>query len=134
MYRILFASLLTLTAVGCNSNPKAQSMSTQVTTPSGALRHVVLFKFKEGTTPEQIKTIEEAFARLPQQIPTIIGYEWGTNVSPESHDKGYTHCFLVTFADAAGRDAYLPHPAHGEFVKILRPHLDEAHVIDYVVR
>lgn len=132
--RTFIVAAIALVLTACTSNPKAQSMSTQLSPPRGVMRHVVLFRFKPGTTPEQIKTLEDAFAGLPQRIPSILGYEWGTNVSPESHDQGYTHCFLVTFADAAGRDAYLPHPAHGEFVRLLLPHLDQAHVIDYVAR
>jgi len=96
------------------------------------LRHVVIFKFKDSATPEQVKQVEQAFSALPSKINTIIDYEWGTNVSPENHAQGYTHCFLVTFKDAAGRDFYLPHPAHKEFGKILGPHLDKVLVIDFV--
>ena len=33
-------------------------------------------------------------------------------------DQGFTHVFLVTFRDAAAREADLPHPAHMESVKI----------------
>jgi len=96
------------------------------------LRHVVIFKFKDSATPEQVKQVEQAFSALPTKINTIIDYEWGTNVSPENHAQGYTHCFLVTFKDAAGRDFYLPHSAHKEFGKILGPHLDKVLVIDFV--
>ncbi len=100
----------------------------------GQVRHVVLFKFKEGTSAEQIEAIEEAFRALPKKIPQIAGFEWGTNMSPEKLDQGFTHCFLLTFKDAAARDAYLPHPAHKEFGKTLRPHLDKVLVVDYVVK
>src|SRR5688500_16847280 len=75
------------------------------------LRHVVLFRFKEGTPPEKIREIEQAFAQLQTKIDTITDYEWGTNESPEGLADGFTHCFLVTFADSKGRDAYLPHAA-----------------------
>jgi len=98
------------------------------------LRHVVLFEFKEGTSPEKVAEIERAFAALPKKIPAIIDFEWGTNNSSEGLDRGLTHCFLVTFEDEAGRDAYLPHPAHKEFVKLLRPHLEEVVVVDYFAR
>lgn len=100
----------------------------------GSYRHVVLFKFKESATPEQVKGIEAAFAELPGKINTIIGYEWGTNVSPEGFNDGLTHCFLVTFKDKAGLDVYLPHPAHSEFVAKLKPLLDKAVVVDYVAQ
>ena len=67
-------------------------------------------------------------------INTIIAYEWGTNVSPEGLNGGLTHCFLVTFKDKAGLDAYLPHPAHQAFVTLLKPSLDKVTVIDYVAK
>lgn len=96
------------------------------------LRHVVIFKFKDTSTPQQIKAVENAFSALPGKINTIVGYEWGTNVSPENLAQGFTHCFLVTFKDVAGRDFYLPHQAHKEFGKVLVPHLDKVLVIDFV--
>lgn len=95
------------------------------------LRHVVIFKFKESAKAEDIEKVEKAFAALPKKIPVIKDYEWGTNNSPEMLDKGFTHCFLVTFASEDDRAEYLPHPEHQKFVSILRPHLEEAFVIDY---
>jgi len=100
----------------------------------GKMRHVVLFKFKETATPEQIKTVEEAFRQLPKKIPQILDFEWGTNVSPEGKADGFTHCFFLTFPDAAARDAYLPHPAHKEFGKSLRGLIDKVLVVDYVAK
>lgn len=95
------------------------------------LRHVVLFKFKDGTTKEQVREIEAAFRGLPAKIDAIHDFEWGTDVSPEGKSKGFTHCFFVTFADEKGRDAYLPHPAHKEFVKVVGPHVADVCVVDY---
>lgn len=98
----------------------------------GKLRHVVLLKFKDSASAEQVQRIEEAFCALPKKIPQIVDFEWGTNNSPEGLNDGFTHCFLITFADEAGRAAYLPHPAHQSFVEILKPHLDKVLVIDYL--
>jgi quinol monooxygenase YgiN len=95
------------------------------------LRHVVMFKFKKDATPAQIDEVVKAFGELPKKIDTIQSYEWGTNNSPEMLDKGFTHLFLVTFKDEAGRAAYLPHPAHKAFVEKLKPILEEPMVIDY---
>lgn len=97
-------------------------------------RHVVLFKFKDSATPEQVQAIEAAFGELAKKIDTVKGYEWGTNVSPEGLNDGFTHCFLVTFADKAGLDKYLPHAEHQAFVAKLKPVLDKACVIDYVAK
>jgi hypothetical protein len=95
-------------------------------------RHVVLFKFKDGTTPEQVKSVEAAFRALPGKIDTIVDFEFGTNVSPEGKDDGFTHCFFLTFKDKAGLEVYLPHPAHKAFGATLRPYLDKVLVVDYV--
>lgn len=105
---------------------------TQNQASGNLLRHVVLFKFKDGSTPAQVKEVEKAFTALPGKIHTIIGYEWGTNISPENLNQGFTHCFLVTFKTAADRDGYLVHPAHKEFGAILKPHLDKVLVIDFM--
>ncbi len=98
--------------------------------PAG-VRHVVLFKFKDSATPENIASVEKAFATLPKSIDLVRGYEWGTNMSPENLNQGYTHCFLLTFDSARDRDAYLVHPAHKEFGKLLGPYLDKVTVVDF---
>ena len=101
---------------------------------AGAYRHVVCFKFKDDASKEQIAAIEKAFAELPSKIDTITGYEWGTNVSPEGLADGFTHCFVVTFADKKGLEAYIPHAAHRAFVSKLKPILDKVFVIDFVAK
>lgn len=95
------------------------------------LRHVVVFKFKESASAEAIQGVEQAFAGLKDEIPEIHDLEWGINNSPEGLNKGFTHCFLVTFKSEADRETYLPHPAHKAFVELLGPTLEEPFVIDY---
>lgn len=95
------------------------------------VRHVVLFRYKDGTSPEKIEQIAQAFAALRAKVPGIIGYEHGINSSPEGLSQGFDNVFVVTFRDAAARDAYLPHPAHKEFVKLLDGVLDAPLVVDY---
>jgi len=95
------------------------------------LRHVVLFKFKDGTAPADVKKVEDAFSALSGKIKLIKGYEWGTNSSPENLNQGLTHCFFVTFSSDKDRDDYLIHPDHKAFVDVLSPHLDKVTVVDY---
>ena len=99
--------------------------------PGKKRRHVVSFKFKESTTPEEIKKVEEAFVALKKKIPQIAALEWGTNNSPENLNKGFTHCFILTFKSEKDREIYLPHPEHKKFVEILMPVMADAFVIDY---
>jgi hypothetical protein len=96
------------------------------------IKHVVSFKFKSDATPEAIHKIETDFAALKGKISLIQSLEWGTNVSPEKLAKGFTHCWIVTFKNAADRDAYIVHPVHQEFVGELKPLIDDVFVIDFV--
>ena len=99
--------------------------------PAQILRHVVLLKFKDEATTEQIRKVEIAFAALPSKVDAIYDLEWGTDVSVEDLQQGFTHCFFVSFRSEDDRAKYLPHPAHKEFGQILGPHLDKVLVVDY---
>lgn len=95
------------------------------------LRHVVLFKFLDTASPEDVKKVETAFGELKGKISLIKDYEWGTNSSPEGLNQGLTHCFFVTFGSDKDRDEYLVHPDHQAFVEVLKPYLDKVTVVDY---
>ncbi len=97
----------------------------------GELLHVVSLKFKDSATPEQIKKVEEAFRGLKGPIKEIRWLKWGTNNSPEKLNKGHTHCFILAFKSEKDRDAYIVHPDHKAFGKILGPVLDQVFVIDF---
>jgi hypothetical protein len=98
---------------------------------AGKLKHVVCFKFKSTAKPEDIQKVEEAFQQLKGKIPQVASLEWGTNVSPEQRNKGFTHCFLLSFKSDKDRDTYLDHPEHKAFGKIVGPVLDDVFVIDF---
>lgn len=100
----------------------------------GKVMHVVTLKFKAGTTEPQIEAVVNAFRDLPAKIPQISSLEWGSNVSPEKHDKGFTHCFVLAFKTDKDRDDYLVHPDHKEFGKVLGPVLGDVMVIDFVAK
>ena len=131
----LFAALL---FASCGEEPKKEETEKETATvekneevKGPQLRHVVLFKFKETSSEEDIKQVEEAFSALPSKISEIKGYEWGTNNSPENLNKGLTHCFFLTFDSEADRDTYLTHPDHLAFGDIAGPHIADVTVVDY---
>ena len=96
-----------------------------------ALYHVVSFKFKETATKAQIKEVEDAFAALPSKIPTIRSFAGGIDVSPEKKSKGFTHCWVLTFASEKDRDGYIADPAHKDFGKLVGPVVADVFVIDF---
>ena len=110
---------------------ESEKVTTEPTETKKMLRHVVLFKFKDSSTPAQVKEVEDAFLALPSKIKEIKSLEWGTNNSPENLAQGFTHCFFVTFNSEEDRAVYLPHPDHKAFGATLGPHLDKVLVIDY---
>lgn len=132
---VLFVALISLSFIAKNwdSNSERTLQPTTVKNDS-LLRHVVLFKFKEGTSEKDIAKVQDAFTALPSKISEIAGYEWGLNNSPEGLEKGFTHCFFLTFKSEEDRATYLPHPDHKAFGEVLGPHLDDVLVVDYWTR
>jgi len=111
---------------------KAETKMEKTDTKEKVLRHVVLFKFKDESSEEDVNRLNERFNALPQAIPAIKDFEWGINDSPEDFHQGFTHCYLVTFASEEDRDSiYTPHPKHQAFVASLQPHLEKVFVVDY---
>src|SRR2546421_4030196 len=92
------------------------------------LQHVVSFKFKATAAPDDIKKVEAAFEALKKKIPGIVSLEWGTNVSKENKDKGFTRCFILSFKSEKNRDAYIVHPEHKAFGKIVGPVVEDVFV------
>lgn len=132
MMRIaLLGSLLLGTVLAGCQTTNACFNACCMTATSEPQRHVVVFKFKEGTSGTKILEIVNEFRKLKDRIPGIIGFEWGRNNSPEKLDQEFTHIFTVSFTDAKARDAYLPHPAHKAFVALLKPHMEKVFVVDY---
>lgn len=108
--KILFTGILVsgiLLVSGCQNNN------------SNGMRHIVIFKYKSGTTQDQIDQVTKAFGELQNKIPGITAFEHGVNDSPEGKSLDFTHVYLLTFEDAAARDAYLPHPEHKKFGEML---------------
>ena len=95
------------------------------------LRHIVMFRFREGTSEESVAEVVAGFGALAHKIGGITHFEWGANNSPEGKDKGLTHCFMLDFTDAAARDAYLPHPTHVAFANSLGGVVEDVCVFDY---
>lgn len=97
------------------------------------VRHIVVFKYKPSATPEQIRQVTDAFRALKRTIPGMTAFEDGVNNSPEKKNLGFTHVYVMTFEDAAARDAYLPHPEHKKFGTLLGTLgiVEDAFVVDY---
>jgi hypothetical protein len=131
---ILCCVLAAVVCAGCISiraEKSSVAVRQECKKPAQMLRHVVLFRFKEGATPEQIKEVEDAFSSLPGKIDAIKCLEWGANVSIDERCDGFTHCFVLSFLSEADRDAYLIHPDHQKLREAFSPIVDKVLVLDY---
>ena len=97
------------------------------------LKHMVFFKFEPDADGTAVRSVVEQFLRLEDEIGTVRHLEHGTNVSPEAHDQGFTHAFLVVFDDPEGLKTYGPHPAHQELIRLMDGVVAETRVIDFMV-
>src|SRR5687768_11908743 len=88
------------------------------------IKHAVILKFKPSVTAAKIQQNFAALADLREKIPGLLDFSGGPYSSPEGFNKGFTHGFIMTFADAASRDAYLPHPDHEVVKQMILPDLD----------
>ena len=132
MRTTLITCLAAVAAMACSTTtPSARSVAAPA--PAGAVRHVVVFRWKPDASPEKIRQVTEALTALKDRIPGILAVEHGVNNSPENLNQGFTHVFLLTFTNAAARDTYLPHPDHKAFGTLLRSQgiLDGVFVVDY---
>jgi hypothetical protein len=76
------------------------------------IRHCVFVRFKPSVDAAERQAIFDQLAALQQVLDGFLGIAFGPNVSPEGLAQGFDHGFVIDFADAAARDAYLVHPDH----------------------
>ncbi len=97
------------------------------------VKHIGLIKFKPEATEEQITQLFEQLLDLTENVEGIEDYVSGMNSSSEGLNQGLTHGFIMTFADAAARDAYLPHPEHQRVKDLILPLVDSVVVFDFEI-
>ena len=76
------------------------------------IRHCVLCRFRDDVSDDEKAGAFAALDASRGAVPGILGASFGPNVSPEGVAQGFDDGFVIDFADAAARDAYLVHPDH----------------------
>ena len=74
------------------------------------LRHVVLFRWAEGTSEEQREAIRAGLARLPGLIPDLRAYRFGDDAGLV--EGNWDFAVVADFDDVEGWRAYWDHPEH----------------------
>jgi hypothetical protein len=90
------------------------------------IQHIVLLKWKPGTTDAQI---DAAFAHAHELVDAIESVErvsLGRNRAEDDH--GYTHALIVRLSDDAALNAYLQHSVRERFVREVLGPLEEERI------
>ncbi len=83
------------------------------------LAHIVLLRPRDDISPAEIVTALEHVRALQQAIPGIVSVHVGENLNA-SNNQGYTHGFIMQFADVETFRGYAPHSAHQPVSEELR--------------
>ncbi|MDJ0832555.1 MAG: Dabb family protein [Gammaproteobacteria bacterium] len=97
------------------------------------IRHILLIQFKQSADTPELEKLRALFEAMPQKVTGVVAVEWGLNDSPEHMNQGFTHAVLMTFADEAGRQNYLPHPEHEALKAVFEPLIEDIVVFDFQV-
>ena len=92
--------------------------------------HIVLFKFKEGTTPEQIQSLKEEILKQKGTISGLLDISFGEDFT--SRAKGFTHAEVAVFKNRKSLEDFNTFEYHKQLIVThIRPVLEDILVLDY---
>ncbi|MGW5878920.1 Dabb family protein [Nocardiopsis terrae] len=96
-----------------------------------ALRHIALFRWQDGVTPEQVAQVERLLGALPDAIPELDSYTFGPDLGIS--EGAYDFAVVAEVADEAGFVAYRDHPEHRSALAVIGPLLGDRAAIQYSI-
>lgn len=81
------------------------------------LRHIVLFRFADGTTEAQIADLAAGLDGLPDAIPEIESYQHGLDAG--INDTSWDYVVVGDFASTVDYLVYRDHPVHQHLIRTL---------------
>ena len=91
--------------------------------------HIVMFKFKNEASKEDILKIKKALEDLVEKIEPLKSMEVGLNF--KESERAMDMVLVSTFEDKEGLNIYATHPAHLEVVKVIKELAEYTKVVDY---
>jgi quinol monooxygenase YgiN len=93
------------------------------------LKHVVVMKFKPGTSEDDIEDIEKGLASLPARIPEIKRYEFGKDILHT--ERSYDFVLISEFEDQEAMGRYQTHPYHFAVLNKIRAICENIIAVDF---
>jgi hypothetical protein len=82
-----------------------------------SVRHIVLFRFAEGTPDERIADLSAGLSALPPAIPEIRRYEHGRNLG--ANPGTWDYAVVAEFDSIEDQHTYRDHPTHQKLIREL---------------
>ena len=100
--------------------------------PDAKLRHVVLFRWHEDTSPGDVEALHRALMQLPEVIPEIISYRGGVDLSLT--EGTWDYALVADFASDSDYLTYANHPRHRAVIDDrVTPIVDEVVRVQYAL-
>jgi hypothetical protein len=95
------------------------------------ITHVVSFRWKPETTPEDIAAICAGLATLPASVPTIRTYAFGSDLALKD-PTNMDFAVVATFDSIDGWREYDAHPIHDQVrSELIRPWIAERAAVQF---
>jgi len=96
------------------------------------LRHVVLLRWKPGTSAGQKRAVRDGLAALPAAIPQIRSYRFGDDVAIS--EGNFEFAIVADFDSRSDFQTYAAHAAHQKLIaERIRPILQERAAVQYEI-
>lgn len=94
------------------------------------IRHVVMFRWKDGVDDAHVAATAAALSRLPGVIPQIRSYSYGTDIGVV--DTNFDFAVTAQFDSADDFVTYRDHPEHQAFVQqYVGPFVDQRCAVQF---
>lgn len=96
------------------------------------LRHVVLIRWKPGTSDAQKQAVREGLAALPAAIPEIQNYQFGDDAAIV--EGNYEFAIVADFDNPSDFQTYAAHDVHQKLItERIRPILQDRAAVQYTL-
>jgi hypothetical protein len=94
------------------------------------IRHVVMFRWKDGTTADDIAAVIAGLQTMPSLIPQIVDYRFGPDLA--INETNWDFVVVGDFANTDDYVAYRDDPRHRALIaEAVAPHLEERASVQY---
>lgn len=94
------------------------------------IRHVVMMRWQDGTTDAQIQAVHDGLAAMPDLVPGIISYQFGSDLKMGEDNADFV--LVAEFDSVDDYKVYTTHPDHLAVIEAsIRPIVDSLTRVQY---